>query len=485
MTKRMNLSFGQGSVDVILDLVTGWVEKYSGSTDNLHQRLGGKQYYESRSGLSGAGWVTARPTLVHLGGYRVDTFPLGLEIKKEFKPHVGAYEVYVPYAYRGGEASEWPVVLRASDGTLTFCDVEQVADFLRGQQQTTPREYKTTYLKETSSGESQLVTTITEVIRWHGKRGWANAHRIVEHLHREQVAFVYPEGWATEGDGEFWKRLGFRRLPDGLYKIVRGVCRYMIDEWDNIAEIQKWVPANVQLITPNLYIQERDGEYVAVARHEHSGQWYDFELYLEPQRAFRLFAGDREEITNLERELEAGTHNKHVRALADAEQLEEASRETLARDEKFRALLEEHAKVELSVADSLAAGNCHPGTDDFVRRFFPGRATATVKELSRFAAAWGVRRTLEHKLLEMRRAPGEALLASLALDTPRGEADDLTKITGITPRMAQSLGDRGIYHYWQIAAFEGGDITALDELLNVKGSIERDRWAEQAKALTA
>ena len=119
------------------------------------------------------------------------------------------------------------------------------------------------------------------------------------------------------------------------------------------------------------------------------------------ERVFNIFAGDREEIEILERELEAGANEKYVRVLEDAQRHEEAAREALARDEKFRELLERHADIELSIEDSLAAGNCRPGTDEFVNRFFPGRTTASVKELARFVSVWGVRRTLEHKLLAL------------------------------------------------------------------------------------
>ncbi len=69
------------------------------------------------------------------------------------------------------------------------------------------------------------------------------------------------------------------------------------------------------------------------------------------------------------------------------------------------------------------------------------------------------------------------------LDGPRGEQDDLKKISGVGPVLEQKLNDMGIFHYWQIAAFTPEDITEVDDGLNFKGRIERDDWLKQAKDL--
>lgn len=398
---RIDLCFGGGHIDCLLDLVSGTIEQYRG--DSIHSRLGGKQYYQSRSGLSGAGWVPAKPTLKRVGTYRIDVGGtlLGFNPEREFAPHVGDFEIYAPFNYRGGDTGGYPVVVRERDGKVTLLPESRLAAFLRGEVETEPREFEFSYLKDTNSGEKKLVARVYQPKQSYDRGDDRTVRLLVEGFHDAELEFVFPEGWAAEGDGEFWKRLGFRRLPDGLYKVVRGICRYMVDEWSDLAEIQKWIPANVHMLAPHLYIQERDGQYVGVARFEHGGRWYDFESYLDATSVFRIFAGNREEIAKLEEELSLGAHEKYVRALEDARRHEEAAREALARDYHFRALLERHAEVELSVEDSLAAGNCRPGTDDFVARFFPGRTTVTVKELARFAANWNVRRVLEHKLPQL------------------------------------------------------------------------------------
>ncbi|MCY6383464.1 50S ribosomal protein L21 [Hoeflea prorocentri] len=66
---------------------------------------------------------------------------------------------------------------------------------------------------------------------------------------------------------------------------------------------------------------------------------------------------------------------------------------------------------------------------------------------------------------------------------PKGDADDLKKISGVGPVLEKKLHAFGVTQYAQIAAFSKDDIAKLDEALNFKGRIERDDWIGQAKAL--
>ena len=68
-------------------------------------------------------------------------------------------------------------------------------------------------------------------------------------------------------------------------------------------------------------------------------------------------------------------------------------------------------------------------------------------------------------------------------DAPDGAPDDLKKISGVGPKLEQTLNDLGIYHYEQVAQLKKKDIAWVDERLRFKGRIERDDWVGQAKAL--
>lgn len=69
------------------------------------------------------------------------------------------------------------------------------------------------------------------------------------------------------------------------------------------------------------------------------------------------------------------------------------------------------------------------------------------------------------------------------LDAPRGAPDDLTKISGVGPKLAESLNEAGIYHYWQIAELDQAGVEQIDTQLKFKGRVQRDNWIEQAKTL--
>jgi len=73
---------------------------------------------------------------------------------------------------------------------------------------------------------------------------------------------------------------------------------------------------------------------------------------------------------------------------------------------------------------------------------------------------------------------------AMMLDAPDGgQADDLKKISGVGPKLEQTLNELGIWHYEQVAKLKKKDIAWVDERLRFKGRIERDDWVGQAKAL--
>ena len=73
------------------------------------------------------------------------------------------------------------------------------------------------------------------------------------------------------------------------------------------------------------------------------------------------------------------------------------------------------------------------------------------------------------------------------LDAPRvGKADDLTRITGVGPKLEANLNDMGYYHFDQIAAWSPRETAWMDENLpGAAGRVTRDDWVEQARAIVA
>lgn len=64
------------------------------------------------------------------------------------------------------------------------------------------------------------------------------------------------------------------------------------------------------------------------------------------------------------------------------------------------------------------------------------------------------------------------------------QADDLTRLKGVGPKLSALLHTLGITSFEQIAGWTQADIDRVDALLgNFQGRIARDNWVEQARFL--
>ena len=70
------------------------------------------------------------------------------------------------------------------------------------------------------------------------------------------------------------------------------------------------------------------------------------------------------------------------------------------------------------------------------------------------------------------------------LKAPRkAGADDLKRISGVGPKLEQTLNELGFWHFDQIAKWSDAEIAWVDTRLKFKGRIQRDDWIGQAKQL--
>ncbi|TGX52684.1 hypothetical protein E5A73_13640 [Sphingomonas gei] len=81
-------------------------------------------------------------------------------------------------------------------------------------------------------------------------------------------------------------------------------------------------------------------------------------------------------------------------------------------------------------------------------------------------------------------APLDASPATLAASDPApalSGADDLTRMKGVGPKLADRLNALGVTRFAQLAALTPAEADALDAQLGTfQGRIHRDRWIEQA-----
>src|SRR5512141_50813 len=127
-----------------------------------------------------------------------------------------------------------------------------------------------------------------------------------------------------------------------------------------------------------------------------------------------------------------------------------------------------------------------PGNDD------AGRAISLYCDLVARAAIDGISRAQGESGIdtgafakpvveEVVAAPAPTGLQGLA--GPRGTADNLKKLTGVSGAIEKKLNDLGIFHYWQLAELDHDTAHKIGEEVGLPS--RADAWVAQAKTLTA
>lgn len=125
-----------------------------------------------------------------------------------------------------------------------------------------------------------------------------------------------------------------------------------------------------------------------------------------------------------------------------------------------------------------------PGNDD------AGRAISLYCDLIARAAIDGISRAQGDAGIDVGAAvrPVAEELPSAAsgfqgLAGPRGSADDLKKLPGVSGAIEKKFNDLGIFHYWQLAELDHDTAHKIGEEVGLPS--RADAWVAKAKALTA
>jgi small subunit ribosomal protein S2 len=156
---------------------------------------------------------------------------------------------------------------------------------------------------------------------------------------------------------------------------------------------------------------------------------------------------------------------------------------------KEKIAIEEARKLGIPIV-AIVDTNCDPDGIDFPvpGNDDAGRAITLYCDLVARAALDGLERGQANAGVDIGASeapPAEDMpkVTFKGIEAPRGEADDLKRITSITPKLEQKLNDAGVYHFWQIADLDADHQAALDRQLRLKGQIEKEGWVAQAKKL--
>ncbi|HEU4659465.1 MAG TPA: 30S ribosomal protein S2 [Pseudolabrys sp.] len=129
-----------------------------------------------------------------------------------------------------------------------------------------------------------------------------------------------------------------------------------------------------------------------------------------------------------------------------------------------------------------------PGNDDASRAvslYCDLVARAAIDGISRAQGELGIDVGAAEKPVveEVPEAPSVGDLGFEQLPGPRGVADDLKKLPGVSPAIEKQLNDLGIFHYQQIAELSPTAAHNVGEEVGLPGRVEG--WIAKAKELTA
>ena len=122
-----------------------------------------------------------------------------------------------------------------------------------------------------------------------------------------------------------------------------------------------------------------------------------------------------------------------------------------------------------------------PGNDD------ASRAILLYCDLAAKAAIDGISRSQGERGIDtgaavepiMEQLPAAEPDGFEALPGPRGVADDLKKLVGVSPAIEKQLNDLGIFHYWQFVDLKPAAAHKIGEEVGLPGRVEG--WMAQAK----
>ncbi len=418
----ISIGWGSGESDLFLRVVNGKPQILSYEYDNekIHELCGGKLYYRSRSGASGAGYINQLGPLTKVGLYRVNTtynnFISFISIGKivvEGEPK--DVEVVVPHGYYGTEIYQnHPTVIRCGQ-VLVYCDffknfLEILRKMLSGSD--LRDEYASRTLTKKCSrltcyGETVEDEVVIDFFNLCTMQNTPNPWEFYMDDLIEKYRASYPE--------RLYEILRCERLSDGAFvETMTYHCTTRL-RGRIINDPLKNLPAGWYRIADDLIMRFNEKRNEAYIVAYMSAQ----ESYGKVARRLAQRLNEHEEfvefVSNQDNdyvEYEV-TIPKSLFLIDEANQIAEA-RKGLAR--KIRNDVANRARqwigeltnqsvlesipddLIITVEDSLSAGNCKPGTEDFIDRYFPGKTQVPAKELKKYASNYNVMRIFNYLL---------------------------------------------------------------------------------------
>ena len=414
--KNIDLAWGDGRTELFLAPSKKGMEvlSYEYDFDRIHEVCGGRCYYQSRSGCSGAGYIEHYGDLTRVGYYRVDTVHNEFQYPVKLTNEVSIMLPYVSHGTGGGVTlDENPVVIKVGKSTIIYCDFyrnmkEVLTAVLSGQKlKQEPRILKRSFVNtKTSWRKDEEVELKFYNLFGYSFYPWEFATELLEdytvECPEERVHSLFRISVCKDGTLVRTARIGQRLYATevlendpcvGVSQAIPGWefagTNMLYKVRENEVYIVGWQLAEaaykkkMERFVRFIPASEADEFKNFVMGHLPDSKYIEFEKTV-PKLLFFLnkekqFADVRKGIATKVREDVLVAAKQFVAAFNDKQILEAIPDELIV-------------KIE----DSYKAGNCEPGTQAFVSQYFPGKTETTAGELKKHAGNWNVMRVLRH-----------------------------------------------------------------------------------------
>jgi len=417
--KHIDLSWGDGGTDLFFAPCDGGFEilDYEYDFGRIHEKCGGKCYYQSCSGCSGAGYIEQYADLTRVGYYRVDTVHNEFQYPVHLTDEVSIMLPYVSHeSDKRSTLENNPVVIMVGKSTIIYCGFytnmnEVLTTLLSGEElKQEPRILKRTFVDT--------------------KSYWKSAEEVELKFYNLFGRSYYPWEFATEllkdctvyyPDERIHSIFRISTCEDGtLVRTTRiGQTLYAAEvlESDPCEKVHEafpgWEFAGTNMTNMLYKFRENDVYIVGweladvayqkkieriarfipaseaaefksfVKEHLPSTKYVEFEITVPKLLFFmnkeKQFANVRKGIATKVREDAFEAAKQFVADFNDKQILEAIPDELI-----------------ITLEDSYTSGNCEPGTQAFVDKYFPGKTETTAGELKKYADNWNVMRIFRY-----------------------------------------------------------------------------------------
>lgn len=415
-SKHIDLSWGDGGTDLFIAPCDGGLEilDYEYDFGRIHERCGGKNYYMSRSGCSGAGYIKTYADLTRVGYYRVDTVHNDFQCPVNLTDEVS---VMLPYASHQQNKEDTlennPVVIKVGSDTLIYCGFytnlnSVLSTLLSGQElKQKPTILKRTFVNTKSYGRcAEQVELKFYNLFGRSQYPWEFATDILKDFTvdypKERIHHIFRISKTEDG-----KLVRTSRICQTLYAteiLKEDPCEKLdtpFNGWEfaetnmlykvreNEVYIVGWELADVayqkkvERIARFIPASEAAEFKNFVMEHLPHSKYVEFELSL-PKLLF--FLNRKKQFANVRKGIA-----KKVRDDAFS-----AAKQFVAdfNDKKILEAIPDDLIITLQ--DSYKSGNCKPGTLAFVDQYFPGKTEISAGELKKHADNWNVMRIFRY-----------------------------------------------------------------------------------------